>query len=159
MLQILLLLGMLIPAIFFLLTQQNTLKVIKPENRFLSPGLVWLQLIPLFGQVWQFFTVVKIAQSISKELMFPEDDSILGVSESALAANGRYPTLANGITYCSTNTAGIILNLVLDKTQTDLLVMPRTCFIAGTIFWIIYWVQLASWKKKLKIVSRDLSFS
>lgn len=33
-------------AILFLLTQHNTLKAIQPQNRAMSPGEVWLQLIP-----------------------------------------------------------------------------------------------------------------
>ncbi|SRR5215203_1959020 len=58
----------LIPAIFFLLTQQNTLKAIQPHNRAMSPGQVWLQLIPIFGMIWQFFVVSKISDSLRREL-------------------------------------------------------------------------------------------
>ena len=53
--QFVLLFALLVPAILFLLTQQNTLKTVRVENRMLPSGLVWLQLIPLFGQVWQFY--------------------------------------------------------------------------------------------------------
>ena len=50
-LQIILLLVFVVIAVLFLLTQQNTLKAVKPENRLMQPGLVWLQLIPLLGQI------------------------------------------------------------------------------------------------------------
>jgi heme/copper-type cytochrome/quinol oxidase subunit 2 len=58
----------LIPGIFFLLTQQNTLKEIHPQNRTMSPGEVWLQLIPLFNIVWSFIVVSRIAESLKREL-------------------------------------------------------------------------------------------
>jgi len=39
---------MIIPAIFFYLTLQNTLKIVSLYNRTMPPGQVWLLLIPLF---------------------------------------------------------------------------------------------------------------
>jgi len=68
MFQIALLLALAIPAILFLVPQQRILQVIGPENREMSPGPVWLQLIPFFCLVWQFFVVVRISHSVSKEL-------------------------------------------------------------------------------------------
>lgn len=44
--QILLLIVFIIPVIFFVLTQQRTLELIRPENRLMRPGQVWLQFIP-----------------------------------------------------------------------------------------------------------------
>ncbi len=43
----LLLLAFLIPAILFFLSQQRILQVISPENREMSPGSVWFQIIPV----------------------------------------------------------------------------------------------------------------
>ena|SRR5690242_14728159 len=57
----------LIPAIFFLLTLQNTLRAISPENRRMPPSNVWLLFIPLFNLVWQFIVVDRISQSIGAE--------------------------------------------------------------------------------------------
>ena len=54
----------LIPTVFFLLTQQNILKNIQTQNRAMHPGEVWLQLIPIFGSIWAFFVVSRIAESI-----------------------------------------------------------------------------------------------
>jgi len=47
--QIIILALFLVPGIFFLLTLQNTLKVISPENRKMQPSNVWLMFIPLFN--------------------------------------------------------------------------------------------------------------
>src|SRR3954454_17235547 len=58
----------LIPIIFFLITLQNTLKIIEPQNRKMQPGNVWLLLIPLFGFVWSFIMVNAIADSCKAQL-------------------------------------------------------------------------------------------
>lgn len=154
-LQILLLLVLLIPAIFFLLTQQNTLKTLKPVNRQMIPGLVWLQLIPLFGQLWQFLVVTLIANSIKKELESRQDDSILGFSDAgAVEQLGKRPTLIIGIAYCVLTTLSIILSLGPVKAASVLnrsaFMASALCSLSGMICWIIYWVQLAGYKKALR---------
>lgn len=57
----------LIPAVLFLLTLQNILKVISQENRRMPPGNVWLLFVPFFNFIWQFIVVDKIARSIAAE--------------------------------------------------------------------------------------------
>jgi hypothetical protein len=149
-LQILLLLAILIPAIFFLLTQQNTLKAIKAGNRPLHPGLVWLQLIPLFGQVWQFFIVTRIARSIKKEIAFRNDNSILGFPDAAaVEESGKNPTFILGITYCALNTAAISINFCDLSDIPWMRMVAGLCALSGTVCWIIYWVQLGDYKRKL----------
>ena len=56
-----LLLTVLVPYIFFLVAQQNTLRVVDVQHRTMLPEQVWLQLIPVFGLVWQFIVVKNIA--------------------------------------------------------------------------------------------------
>ncbi|HEY2350836.1 MAG TPA: hypothetical protein VGH64_17570 [Puia sp.] len=85
----------------------------------MSPGMVWLQLIPLIGLIWQFFVVTKIADSISKKLETTKDDSILGISNTAIDALDKRPTFAIGITYCILSTASIIWNMVTMQTTLD----------------------------------------
>jgi hypothetical protein len=161
-LQILLLLALLIPAILFLLSQQNTLKTIKKENRLLHPGLVWLQLIPLFGQAWQFFVVTRIADSIRKELSSLQDDSILGFSDTAaVEQHEKRPTFAIGTAYCALYTTGIFTNLfqtsnvkVKNVNDIDLLSMIISfSILGGMVCWIVYWVQLAKYKRKLRQIT------
>jgi hypothetical protein len=147
-----LLLGLfLIVAILFLLTQQNTLKAIQRDNRLMNPGLVWLELIPVFGQCWQFLVAARIAGSIRKELEFRQEDTILGLSEdSAIGLEGRRPTYVIGITYCTLNVIGIFLNLFMTiGPGSRLLLVPGLINLAGVICWIIYWVRLASAKREL----------
>ena len=111
MFQLLLLLALVVPAIFFLVTQERTLRIIQPSNRFMSPGMVWLQMIPVFGLAWQFIVVRRISFSISKEMQFVGDDSILGISSTAVDQVNRRPTLAIGMAYCILITIGFLLNL------------------------------------------------
>ena len=150
-LQLLLLLAILIPAILFLLTQQNTLKILRPESRLMNPGLVWLQLIPLFGQVWQFFVVSRIAGSIRKEIESGHEDTLLGIADADAAGElGRRPTLAIGITYCALNAVSIFLNLTLTAGKNSSMEgWVALMGLSSMICWIIYWVQLAGEKKKI----------
>jgi hypothetical protein len=154
-LQILLFLAFLITAIFFLRTQHNTLKTIKPGNRLMNPGLVWLQLIPFFGQLWQFLVVTLIANSMKKEFESRQDDSILGFSDAAAVEQlGKRPTLIIGIVYCTLTTLTVILNLGPVKVASVLngsaYTVSALCSLSGMTCWIIYWVQLAGYKRTLR---------
>ena len=133
----------LISSLFFYLTQQKTLKAVQPANRLMAPDMVWLQLIPLFGLAWQFIVVTRIADSLKKEFSSWQNDTLLGYadSESIKLANQR-PTLDIGFTYCILFCFSIIPFI-------GSLVVP-----AGLVCWIVYWVKLAEYKKK--ITSRGL---
>ncbi len=148
--QLLLLLALLIPAILFLLTQQNTLKIIQPANRLIKPGLVWLQLIPVFGQIWQFFVVTALAGSIRKEFEFRQEDTLLGVSDADAAEQvGKKPTFAIGITYCILNVASILLSrsLKIAPGSSSLPLFILLLSLSGMVCWIVYWVKLAVEKR------------
>jgi hypothetical protein len=57
----------LLPAIFFLLNLQNLLNRVSPANQGMSPGLVWLNFIPIFNLGWFVYTVIKVRDSVSAE--------------------------------------------------------------------------------------------
>jgi hypothetical protein len=136
-LQVLLLIGFIIPVIIFILTQQRTLQLIHPENRRLSPGLVWLQLIPLFGIIWQFLVISRISNSIRDELNTPTGELIF--SEETVPHNTR-PTYMVGISYAT----------LLCISLLPFMLVKGIAALAGLIVWVIYWVQLSHYKKKLK---------
>jgi hypothetical protein len=135
--QILLLVVIIIPVIFFFLAQQRTLELIRPENRLMSPGQVWLQFIPLFGLIWQFIVITRISDSIRKELNTPVGDSIF--AEETVPHNHR-PTYNPGMSY-ATLFCITLLPLGLFKSMAALI---------GLGAWITYWIQLSRYKKKLK---------
>jgi len=137
-------------AILFLLTEQNTLRTIKTENRQIPPGQVWLQLIPIFGQIWQFVVVTRIAGSIRNEIASWDNDSILGTEALAIAQGNNRPTLGIGITYCTLNVITIVMN-TLDATDAQGTRGIIAIISLGSIAcWIAYWVNLAGYKKRLR---------
>ncbi len=87
--QFVFLLLFIIPVIFFLRSLQNILKIISPENRRMSPSTVWLILIPVFGVLWQFMVVSKIADSIKAEY-----------TRFNILVNESRPTYTIGLVYC-----------------------------------------------------------
>ena len=127
----------LIPAIFFLLTQQNTLKAIQPLNRTMSPGEVWLQLIPLFNIVWQFVVVRRISESLQRELNSENRFSFEGVSHTSHYISDERPTYQIGMAFCILNCCSIIP------------ILGTLARIAAIICWIVYWVKLSEYKKQL----------
>lgn len=63
----LLCIGMLIFYIFYLLTLSRTLELCHPQTRTMNPGEVWMVFIPLFGIVWHFIMIGRIADSLAVE--------------------------------------------------------------------------------------------
>lgn len=149
MLQIALLFVFVIPAIFFFLAQQRILQVISPENREMTPGSVWFQIIPAFGMVWQFIVVVRISRSVSKEFASKMGDSILDNSQVQITGTDEFPTYAIGIAYCIFTTLGIIINYSNRYSPTNLALLGSFFMLTGMVCWIIYWVRLVKTKNKL----------
>lgn len=56
-----------IPALLTLISVANTLAAVPAENRKMSPNQVWLVLIPVFGLIWQFIMVSRLADSLQAE--------------------------------------------------------------------------------------------
>lgn len=119
-------LAFLIPFIFYLIALQNTLEVIRPENRKMEPGMVWLSLIPLFGLIWQFFIVNNLADSLRLEL-----DKKNGPVE-------ELKTVQNlGLAYCILFCCSPIPFLgVLTS-------------IAGIVCWIMFWMKINTFRNML----------
>lgn len=125
-----------VPAVLFLLTQKRTIRLIQPRNRRIGPGEVFLQLIPLFGMVWQFFVVTRLSDSIRKEL--GETTFSFEETPAAHSEKKERPTYRIGITYCI-----LFCCYILPYIGSYL-------FLGGMVCWIIYWVQLYRYKKKLE---------
>jgi hypothetical protein len=111
--------------IFFLLTLSRAFDHCHPDNRTMEPGMVWLNLIPLFGMVWIFFTVVRLAASLRNEFsergLRSEDDfgQNLGIWYNILFLTGAIPCI------------GPFLS------------------IAGLVCFILYWVKVAGYNQQL----------
>ena len=116
---------LLIPLIFYILTLQKALNNCAPENRAMQPGLVWLLLVPCVGIVWHFFIVINMAKSLGAEFQArgmaeePEPGKVLGLIMCGLACAGMIPFI------------GGLFGL------------------GFLVCWIIYWVKIAGFSKKL----------
>ena len=134
---ILFILGYLVALIFFLIAQQNTLKAIKPHNRKMQPGEVWLQLIPVFNLIWQFIVVGRISDSIRNEINDRNLNSFLGIADPVFANDHtKRPTYDMGLTFCILSLCGCIP------------LLGGIASIAGIVCWIIYWTQIVTYKNK-----------
>ena len=138
MLQFFFLIIFIIPAILFLITQQNTLKAISLENREMAPGQVWLQLIPLFNFYWQFVVVTRIAGSIQKELA-TNTFSFENNAENVNAySNEPRPTYSLGFAYSILYCLSIIP------------VVGAVISLGAIVCWVLYWIKLAGFKKQIE---------
>jgi hypothetical protein len=147
-----LLFGALTVWILFLRTQYRTLKAVKPANRGLKPGLVWLQFIPVFGQVWQFFVVVRIADSLRKEKISRMEESLMSNLPPPSLPASNHPTLGLGLTFCIFTAAFALdeLYIFFRPRSTTVTILLPVVLVAGSIcFWIAYWVNLGLIRHKL----------
>ena len=120
---------LLLPTIFFILTQQRALSKCSPANQTMSPGLTWLQIIPLFGFIWQFFVVSALANSLGNEFR------TRGIQEE------DRPGYGVGLAMCITRVCVIIP------------ILGFFSLIASLVLWIVYWVKIAGFSRELDFAS------
>ncbi|MBM3983993.1 MAG: hypothetical protein FJ304_27735 [Planctomycetes bacterium] len=123
--------------IFFLLTLQKALSRCRPQNRTMEPGMVWLNLIPLFNIVWHFITVIRVSSSLTNEFRARGRHSkgedyaqTIGITSLALNLAGIIPLL------------GIVCGLIIP-------LLGIVCGLAALICWIIYWSKVAGFSARL----------
>jgi hypothetical protein len=114
-----------VPMVFYLLTLQRALNRCTPQNRAMTPGLVWLMLIPLFNIIWHFFVVINIAKSLGAEFQKR------GIAEEP------NPGQKLGMVMCILNVCEIIPFLHI------------FCFLGTLVCWIMYWMKIAGFSNKL----------
>ena len=113
--------------VLFLLTLFRCMKKVQPENRTMEPGLVWLNLVPMLNLGWIFYTVIKIKESLEKEFAarnFKGDGDFgykIGLTYAILGCCSAVPYIG---------------------------VLPG---IVAIVFWIIYWVKIADFSKRLDV--------
>ena len=116
----------LLPLIFFLISVMKTLQECDPKNRTMEPGLVWLNLIPIFSLGWLFYTVVCVSNSLKNEF----------TSRGMDTENSQFG-FGVGIAFAVCSAVSIIP------------VIGVLSAIASLILFIIYWVQVVGFKDQL----------
>lgn len=127
---IIILLGtFLLPWFFFLLNLQTLLSNLAPENRRMSPSLVWLNFIPVFQLGWFIYTVIKVKDSLTAEFR----------------ARGWF--IEGDLGYNVGLTAGIlwVASFVVGWIPFIGWVLP----LGGIICWIIYWLKTSDLRSRL----------
>lgn len=111
--------------VFYLLTLSKALKRVDESRRGMSPGMVWLNLIPLFNLGWHIYTVVQMSDALAKEFD------------------------ARQISY--ENKPGYVIGLVASILMATSIIpyIGFFLFIGGAVCGIIYWVQVAEFSKKI----------
>lgn len=137
----------LIIQIFFLLTLMRTQKEVAERNRELSPGMVWLTLIPLFGMIWVLIMVPKLSNSLRREF---EDRGWRTEGEGFARATGMIWAFGGLV-----NTFLSVLQNVAQfggQMEVAMLLSVLSLPIGLTILvcWIMYWVQMAQYGRRLR---------
>lgn len=128
----------LVPYCFFLLAQHNILNAIQQENRLMQPFEVWFQLIPVFGLIWQFVVVSRIADSIRNEYRSQKEISFLGIGDGELQENiNERVTYSTGFWYCVMVCCSLIP------------ILGFLIAIGALVLWITYWRQLIRHKEQI----------
>lgn len=152
---------MAIVAISFLLSLQSTIKTAAPENRMMQPGLVWIQLLPLVGLVYSFVVARKVSETIVAEYR----------SKGHYLASNK-PTYSVGVVFALFSVIvtlvsvyfGLAFSVGDANTMTEQEVVAYTrradvkaftalmgiVSLVWFVLFIIYWVQIGSYKRKMK---------
>lgn len=166
--------GLLI-AILYLLNLQNTIKAAAPENRKMPPVNVWLLLIPLFGTYYMFVVAKKMSETIKAEyaskgqaLDNPKPTYNIGM---AMAIGSAISMLISLITAKDTyndtmavftaSSSGNYEEMVAVQNASGGALSTIGSFIGFVVFilWIVYWVQTAGYKNKMRSLPSNNSDS
>jgi hypothetical protein len=113
---------------------QRTLEKCAPSSRAISPGSLWLLLVPLFNLIWHFLVVTGMAKSLGNEFRrrnAPVPDPT--------------PGQTIGMAMCICCVCGII---------------PLLGFLASLaylVLWIMYWVKIADYSRILSELPEPIS--
>ena len=119
---------LLVPIAFYIMSLQKALNRCAPENRAIQPAMVWLLLVPCFNVVWHFFVVLKMARTLGAEFQKR------GLAESP--APGK--------------TLGLIMCVFICCAAIPIPFLRPLAGLGGLVCWILYWVKIAGFSKKLE---------
>jgi hypothetical protein len=130
----------------FMVTLQRALSRCAPQNRFMEPQMVWLNVIPLWGFFWSFRTVSRLAESLQKEFVDRglDDGSdygfTLGIATATISVLDSFAGMLARTTESGAGLFGLLFTLV------------------GGILFVLYWIRIAGYSKRLAdddLVRRD----
>jgi hypothetical protein len=133
--------------IFFCLTLYRTQKLVAERNRELTPGLVWLDMIPIFNAIWGVIMVPKLANSLRNEFQ-----------DRGWNTEGESFARTSGMIWAWAGVLNFVIGIVeITAELADLPLVSKVLNLTGLplgltilISWIIYWVQMYQYGKRLR---------
>jgi len=141
------------PYVFYLLELQKTLSAVKPENRKMHPGLVWLLFIPIFSTYWYYKVVTRIADSLAAEF-----------EERKMEVDEQRPGLKMGMALFIIGVIQLLQNFYSkyfafsgmgQPTASLKITMFLITFILGStsfVLFIMYWIKIKGYRNMLNQV-------
>jgi hypothetical protein len=141
----------LIVYILFMLNLHRTLNAVSERNRELTPGLVWLSMIPLFNIIWNVIMVPKISNSLRNEY----EDRGWSTSNEGFAR-------VSGMIWAWGGVVNIVFSVfqnvaqAADMAPIAMVIGLLGCPLGIAIFvcWIMFWVQTYQYRKRLETEGR-----
>jgi hypothetical protein len=129
----------------FLMQVRRTLGWVRPENRAISPGTVWIALVPLAGGIWALRMVERVAQSLRREF---EDRRWPTANEGFGRLSGS--VWAGGLVYAYV--AAVLEAVLLWRRELGAVQFLLFAVIpAGiAIAFVVYWVQVYVYGTRLR---------
>ncbi len=143
-----------VALVFFLITLQRALERCSPENRAMAPGLVWLELIPVLGFIWQIFVAIAVGRSLGSEYRARKipgparPGQSLGIASGALNLAGTVLFIVVLI-LAATNT-GVGPYYEEDLLPLYLILGGLLLGLAGLVVWVVYWVKIHDYSSRLQ---------
>lgn len=143
----------LVIVCLFLTSLMKALSACSPRNQAMAPGLVWLNLIPLFSVIWLFITVSNISKSLKREF----EDRGLGRGDGSYGQVVGMIYAASGVLYVVVFLSGLGITMAVKEKEMLALTMLACCLIGlvGFIMFIVYWVQIAGFTRELNSSRRS----
>jgi hypothetical protein len=137
----------LLLQVLFCLTLYRTQQQVAERNREITPGLVWLDMIPIFSVFWPLYMVPKLSASLRNEFRdrgWGTAGENFGRGVGLVYAWAGVINLAIGVVEVGVSAAGMdAVAQVLNLTSCPLGLTILIC-------WIIYWVQMSQYGKRLR---------
>jgi hypothetical protein len=146
-------------ANFYPVTLHRAMNRCAPRNRTMSPALVWLAIVPILHFYWWFVIPVHLGKSLKNEF-----------SDRDLDDGGHYGKRI-GVAAAAACVAGIVLYWPaaivlmgipgwldmppgtwpawLAASLGALMLLSMPTFLASIVLWIVYWVKIAGYSRKL----------
>lgn len=152
--------------VLFLVFGYRALSVVTPQNRTLSPGLLFLNLIPLFQFGWAFRSVAAVAGSLRREVAAQaiddgrsscgRDSGIVGQAFLLLTIvlAAAIPLIADAIYKAQHVYSGYVSQKELTSLGYLLYGLGLASFVTHIVLLVVHFVAVSRWTKLVRMAQR-----